>query len=236
MRVSQNCYAVTGLGYSAPWCVNAGIVTTSEATLIIDTGANSLAAQTLFGYATAVARAPLLVINTEKHFDHIGGNHFFRSQGIDVWGHRAIARTESEFASEIAEFNAAISNPARRAAHEADAFYWETKLANPNRPIQDDMRLCGVEILMTPGHTATNIAVWNADDRVIFTGDCLIHKYVPNLDAGSPPDWRLWLDSIDRIEGLHPEVVVAGHGPVARGSEIAPMIDRVRETLRRALA
>jgi glyoxylase-like metal-dependent hydrolase (beta-lactamase superfamily II) len=77
MRVSHRCYAVTGLGCSTPWCVNAGIVAGDHLTLIVDTGYNPLSAQTILGYASAVRLGnELRVINTEKHFDHICGNAF----------------------------------------------------------------------------------------------------------------------------------------------------------------
>ena len=241
MRISNRCYAVTGLAYSPPWCVNAGIIAGDESTLVIDTGANRLAAETIFGYASVVRPSNALrVINSEKHFDHIGGNSFFREQGIDVWGHRGIARTAEEFAAELADFKSMIGNPARRRAGEESAFYFDTELANPNRQIESDTRFdlgaCEVEILLTPGHTPTNISVWLESERVLFTGDCLIAKYLPNLDAGSPPDWRIWLASIDRLEQLDAQIVVAGHGPVARGAEVPAMIARVREVLHNSIA
>ena len=116
MLLSNHCYAVTGLGYSSPWCVNAGFIAGDKMTLMVDTGGNRLAAQSIHGYASAVRPAnQLRVINTEKHFDHIGGNGFFFAHGIDVWGHAAAVRTPEEFQAEIAEFNDAIPNPARRA-------------------------------------------------------------------------------------------------------------------------
>ena len=97
MRLSNRCYAVTGLGYSTPWCVNAGFVTGDNLTVVVDTGANTLGAQTVHGYAsTAAPRNQICVINTEKHFDHIGGNGFFREQGIDIWAHVGIARTTED--------------------------------------------------------------------------------------------------------------------------------------------
>lgn len=96
MKISNRCYAVTGLGYSAPWCVNAGFIAGDATTLVVDTGGNRLAAATIHGYAEATRPGnELLVINTEKHFDHIGGNSFFRRRGIDIWGHAAIRRTEA---------------------------------------------------------------------------------------------------------------------------------------------
>jgi cyclase len=241
MRLSNRCYAVTGLGYSTPWCVNAGFVVGDNITLVIDTGANALAAQTVHGYASAARPAnELRVINTEKHFDHIGGNRFFRGHGIDVWGHAGIARTSAEFQAEMIEFNDAIPNNARRTRGEASAFFHGTRLANPNCPIHEDTRFdlggCIAEILLTPGHTPTNLSVWIPEDRVLFTGDCLINAYLPNLDAGAPADWRTWLESLTRLEALSPATVVAGHGPIAQGDEVQIIIDTVRRVLHESLA
>jgi len=241
MRLSDRCYAVTGLGYSAPWCVNAGFVAGDSLTLVVDTGANTLAAQTVYGYASAARQGnQLLAINTEKHFDHIGGNGFFREHGIDVWGHAGIARTADEFEAEIAEFNDAIPNAARRACGEARAFFHGTHLVNPNRRIHKDTRFdlggCTVEILLTPGHTPANLSVWVPEDRVLFAGDCLICQYLPNLDAGTPADWRIWLESLTRLEALNPAIVVAGHGPVARGDEVQMVVDTVRRVLEESIA
>ena len=221
--------------------MNAGFVVGDAETLIVDTGANTLAAGTIHGYAsTARPGNTLRGINTEKHFDHIGGNGFFRDRGIDVWGHSGIARTEAEFQSEIDEFNAAIPNRARRDLGEAHVFFHGTRLQNPNRVVYEDTLFvlggCRAEILLTPGHTPANLSVWVPEDRVLFTGDCLIVKYAPNLDSGSTADWTVWLDSIDRIERLNPAIVVAGHGPVATGDEVHVVIDTVRRVLREAIA
>jgi glyoxylase-like metal-dependent hydrolase (beta-lactamase superfamily II) len=241
MRLSPRCYAVTGLGYSPPWCVNAGFIAGDVETLVVDTGGNALAAQTVHGYALAVHPAnQLRVINTEKHFDHIGGNAYFRAQAIDIWGHAGIARTPAEFQAEIAEFNHAIPNPQRRNRGEGAAFFHGTHPANPNRPIDRDTRFhlggCTVEILLTPGHTATNLSVWAPEDGVLYTGDCLIAEYLPNLDAGTPADWQVWLASLDRVEALNPATVVMGHGPVARGADVRKVIDTVRRILEESIA
>jgi glyoxylase-like metal-dependent hydrolase (beta-lactamase superfamily II) len=241
MRLSERCYAVTGLGYSPPWCVNAGFIAGDSLTLVVDTGGNTLAAQTIHGYASAARPGnQLRVVNTEKHFDHIGGNGFFRDRGIDVWGHAGIARTAGEFQAEIAELNDAIPNRARRARGEATAFFHGTRLANPNRPIREETRFdlggCAVEILLTPGHTPANLSVWAPEDGVLFTGDCLIGEYLPNLDAGTPADWSVWLASITRLEALRPVIVVPGHGPVARGGAVQTMVDTVRRVLEESIA
>jgi glyoxylase-like metal-dependent hydrolase (beta-lactamase superfamily II) len=241
MHISPRCYAVTGLGYSAPWCVNAGFIAGDRLTLVVDTGGNALAAQTVHGYACA-ARPDnqLRVINTEKHFDHIGGNGFFRDQGIELWGHAGIARTAAEFEAEIAEFNASIPSELRREHGEARAFFHGTRLVNPEHFIHEDRQFdlggCTAQILLTPGHTATNLSVWVAADGVLFTGDCVTSEYLPNLDAGTRDDWQVWLASLRRLEALQPAVLVPGHGPVARGDKIREVVDATRRVLRESIA
>jgi len=241
MRVSEHCYALTGLGYLTPWSVNAGFVAGGDAILIVDAGACALSAATIHGYASAVRPdARLVVINTERHFDHIGGNSYFRDRGIDVHGHELLERTEEQFQAELDEFNGAIPNPVRRAHGEARAFYAGTRLANPNVPVSRETGMslgdCEVEIMLTLGHTPTNLSVWVPSDRVLFSGDCLVSLYLPNLDAGGVPEWHDWLRSLDRIERLKPAAVVAGHGPVITGDEVPKVIENMRGVLERAIA
>src|SRR5512140_72611 len=163
MQLSEHCYAVTGLAYAAPWSLNAGFIAGGEMTLVVDTAATALSAATIHGYAVAVRPGNrITVINTEKHFDHIGGNGYFRGKGIDIYGHAGIARTEAEFREEIEEFNSAIPTSVRRKRREADVFYAGTGLTGPNVPVTADMGLslggCEVQILLTPGHTPTNLS------------------------------------------------------------------------------
>jgi glyoxylase-like metal-dependent hydrolase (beta-lactamase superfamily II) len=240
MRLSTHCFAITGLGYLPPWTVNSGFVTGDETTLIIDTGANAAAAATIHGYATTARPSNrLLVLNTERHFDHIGGNGYFRARGIDVYGHSSIQRTDDEFRTEMAEFNREMSNPARRAKQESRVFYHGTRLTNPNLPITEDFRMdlgrCEIEVLLTPGHTASNVSVYVPPDGALYCGDCLTTGYLPNLDAGSVADWRMWLESLDRIAALAPRIIVAGHGPVATSEEVPAAIERVRQILRQSI-
>jgi glyoxylase-like metal-dependent hydrolase (beta-lactamase superfamily II) len=241
MHLSNRCFAVTGLGYLPPWTVNAGFVVGEDRTLIIDTGANASAAATIHGYAS-IARPSnrLVVLDTEQHFDHIGGNDYFRERGVDVYGHASIHRTDEEFRAEIVEFNGEISNPARRSRHESAIFYQGTRLANPNFPIAEDSRMnlgaCEIDILLTPGHTPSNLSVYVPSDGVLFTGDCLVNGYLPNLDAGAVADWHIWLKSLDRIEGLAPRIVVPGHGPIAKGDQVRTLIASVREIIETAIA
>ncbi len=240
MKISPSCYALTGFGYATPWCVNTGIVVGDNITLIVDTAANALAAATIYGYAQAIRGVNTLrVINTEKHFDHIGGNSFFRDRGIEIWGHAQLRRSQEQFAAEIQEFNDGIANRARRENNEADVFFGGVGLALPDHPIQQessmDLGRVSVDFIMTPGHTNTNISIWASADGVLFSGDCMINGYLPNLDAGTTEDWETWLQSLDKIEALHPQHVVPGHGPVLFEKQVQTALNALRTTLTEAI-
>lgn len=240
MHLTPHCYAVPGLGYSSPWCVNAGFIAGEEDTLVIDAGGNALAAQTVHGYAAAVRpNNRLILLNTEKHFDHIAGNCVFRDLGVEIWAHPDCFRSEEAFRAEMAEMNAGIANPARRAAGEASAFFTGTRLVGATREAGEGtvFHLGGVkvQVLATPGHTTANLSVWVASERVLYCGDTMVNGYLPNLDAGGVDDWMQWVESLNRIDGLNPEIIVPGHGQILRGTEITEGLTRMRQILKDAI-
>jgi len=240
MRLTSSCYAVPGLCCIPPWWHNAGFVVGAARTLVVDTGGNLPAAQTIHGYATAVRPGqPLLAVNTEPHLDHLLGNGLFADRGVEILGHAGIARTEADLAAYRDELRASIAEPARRARHEESAFLAGTRLQNPTRAISADAELdlggLSVRLVLTPGHTPSNLCVYVPAERVLYAGDCLEPGYLPGLNGG-PGDWREWLASLDRIAALGAEVAVPGHGRVLTGADaIREEVARVREVLEQAL-
>lgn len=233
MKLSPHCHAVTGLGYIPPWTVNSGFIAGDETTLIVDTGANALSAATIHGYATAVRPGNMMrVLNCEKHFDHIGGNSFFEERGLEIWGHPGTKRSSAEFADQIKEFNEAIPDAERRAHNEADVFYAATRLAVPKYSVDHEMRMdlgnCVVAILLTPGHTETNLSVWVPSDRVLFCADTLVNGYRPNFSAACLDDWQR---SLARLRDLAPRVIVPGHGAVVAGRDVDSLFEQVLRTM-----
>jgi len=147
MKLTDNCYAVTGLYYIPPWSVNAGFIAGKKKTLIVDTGGSSISAQTINGYASSVKPDnEIIVINTEKHLDHIGGNGFFADKGNLIFGHESIDRSQNELISSISEFNCLIPNAVRRNANEAAIAFKNTKIVNPDHKFDQafDMDLGGI--------------------------------------------------------------------------------------------
>ena len=182
----------------------------------------------------------LIVFNCEPHFDHIGGNSYFKKLGVDIYGHPEIQRDAEEFAGELVDFNRSIIDVGRKEAAEERAFFVGTEVANPNKKAvagdRFDLGGIEVEIFATPGHTAINQSIYNPADNVLFCADCIVTDYIPNLEVGGPDLWQQWLLSLEKIESLAPAAVVPGHGRVMRGAEIGVEIERVRGFINRALA
>ena len=142
MKYFDHCYAITGLAFIPPWSVNSGFITGEKHTLIVDTAANYLSAQTIWGYASAVRpQNTFIVVNTEQHFDHTGGNSFFQEKGIDIYGHCKINRQESDLIATINEYNDTIPDIIRKEQGEGGILFKGTKAVNPNKLIDQDMEL-----------------------------------------------------------------------------------------------
>lgn len=241
MKISQNCYFISGLSVEPPWTVNSGFVVGGHTTLIIDTGSNYSSAQTILGYATCAApKNKLIVVNTEPHFDHIGGNCLFEEKGIEIYAHPKLHRSESDFKQNIKDLNDTILNRVRRDKNEAKEFFYNTTLVNPTRSTLNvkQFDIGGVSVLVneTPGHTPFNISLFELKDRVLFCGDTIVTGYLPNLEAGNATLWKKWLETLIDIRNLSPQIIITGHGYSIVGSEnIKEEIERMEKIIRTAI-
>lgn len=217
MKISDHCYAIQGLYFVSPWSVNAGFIAGNEKTLIVDTSCNSMTAETIYGYAKAVKpNNDIIVVNTEKHLDHIGGNGFFRAKGIDIYGHELIKRDSNDLSSMVSYFGSYIDNRKRKDACEEQIMFENSEIVNPNIIVSKDVEIdlggLMVKVLMTPGHTETNISVYVPSDKVLYSGDTIVTRFIPNLEEGSAKEWDHWLKSLELLNNLDVEAVVPGHG------------------------
>lgn len=240
MRISPHCFVLTGLAGVPPWNGTAGVVTGRDQTLIVDSGIHEAAAATILGYATAVSKTgSMILVNTEGHLDHIGGNAMFHSSEIESYGHPDIRRTDEDLAVFKLEYSQCLQGARLRQAEQAQ-FFGGTRIENPCSPLTDgqsfDLGCATVSIHFTPGHTPSNVALFVLPDRVCFAGDTVVTGYLPNLECGGPAEWRQWLSAVDVLEGLRAEILVPGHGPIVEGAdEIHRELTRIRLILTAAI-
>jgi len=240
MQISKCCYVIYGLVTISPWVVNAGFIVGNKKTLIVDTGTNYLSAQTIFGYAKSVKpENELIVINTEPHFDHVGGNCFFKEMNIDIYGHKDINRTDIELRETISAYNESITDEYRKEIHEENLIFLKTKVVNPNLKIESDFNIdlgeINAEVFLTPGHTKMNLSIYIPYENVVFCGDTLISGYYPNMEDNTVENLKSWLSSINKISSCNPKIIVPGHGEILQGKNMNSEIIRIKTILSNSL-
>jgi len=73
------------------------------------------------------------------------------------------------------------------------------------------------EVVPVPGHSADQIALWNAGTRELISADLALPGPASYLEYGTRPDPHGdQLASLDRVIALEPAIVLAGHGRPVR--------------------
>jgi glyoxylase-like metal-dependent hydrolase (beta-lactamase superfamily II) len=241
MKISEKCYVIYGLSTLPPWMVNSGFIVGSEKTLIVDCGGNYLSAKTIYGYAKNIKpNNKLIAINTEPHFDHMGGNCFFREMGIDIYGHFEINRGNEALEEIKKEYSKCITSELRRNANEEELVFYNTSVVNPNIKISSSISLelgdMEVDIVLTPGHTKMNLSVYVPNEKILYCGDLIVTDYFPNMEDGDKNEWKKWQLSIEKLEQIAPDIIIPGHGEILKGTGIKREINRTKSILSAAIA
>lgn len=127
------------------------------------------------------------------------------------------------------------TNPAKEAAPEIFSHY--TYLHGGERLNYGGYRL---HCLLTPGHTPGHLCLYDAERKLLFSGDHVLFRITPNICrwAELPDALGSYLDSLNKIRALPVRTVLTGHRREAgnfctRVDELrAHHVCRIAETLR----
>ncbi len=223
-QVAPNVYACLqpdwGLGLSNSGFVNRG------GGLIVDTFWDLPRTRTMIElYATVSQEPARRLVNTHHNGDHCWGNQLLRD--AEIIGHRLCAEAMmKDLKPETLQAMARSPDLAPELRSFAEALlefdFDGIELTPPTTLIEDrlDLDLDGrpAEILYVgPAHTAGDVIVHLPEERVVFGGDVLFISCTP---IGWEGTFSRWLEALDQIIGLEPEVVVPGHGPVCGVEEV----------------
>lgn len=71
-------------------------------------------------------------------------------------------------------------------------------------------------------HTRGDALVWIDDERVLFAGDIVMQNIFPSFTgAGDDGSVQRWLDALDRLEALDPQIIIGAHTDRGGASLIA---------------
>jgi glyoxylase-like metal-dependent hydrolase (beta-lactamase superfamily II) len=183
------------------------------------------------------------LVVTHAHIDHFGlAGEVVRRSGGELWMHR---RTDLDLAK-YAEPDEAVD---RRTLMLADHGLYGTELTESSEGLRDWLPVMPSlgrpsrlldggerfpaggrtwEVVHTPGHSPGHVCLWNAEERLLCSGDHLLQVVSPpvTFERGFEPDpMGSYLASLDRVRDLAPELVLPGHGtPFRDGARRAETI------------
>lgn len=149
-----------------------------------------------------------LVLNTHPHIDHVGGNRAFA--GARIISHPASVKILQGLGLPVKMYDRLM--PRFRGRFDS------LELVIPD-PAIDQLRLPqgGQLQIFTPAHTLADLAVWFPESRVLLAGDISFIGVTPLAVHGLLSGW---IEAIDTLLALNPEVVVPGHGAIGNSSDL----------------
>ena len=199
-QLTENVFVKTGTRGCNP-----GFVVTSEGVVLIDVPGDPAYVEE---YVGEVAERGMVcyIINTEYHFDHNMTNSFFDAPVIASEITRDLISTNTDRWMRGAT-KVLYAEPLTAPSHE------EYRKGAPTITFSDRMTLHLGEhtfhIMLLPGHTAGQTAVYIPEEKVVFAADNI------TTIGGAPMHDALpykWLESLEALKRLDVRYIATGHG------------------------
>jgi glyoxylase-like metal-dependent hydrolase (beta-lactamase superfamily II) len=214
-----------------PHC-NAWAVAAGDGIVLFDTGMHepgSMAhlerAMDMVGLKAELVR---LVVCTHAHSDHYGqAATIVARAGCELWMHpnhahmtRAVDDPEAALARrlEVARSAGVPEEPLRRWAEgRRGQSSGVAGIVAPDRELVPGVEvltdLGAWQVVETPGHAPSHVCLWQAERRLLISGDHLLGRVSLYYDYGYTPDPAgEFLTSLDRVEALDARLCLPGHG------------------------
>jgi alkyl sulfatase BDS1-like metallo-beta-lactamase superfamily hydrolase len=231
-RINEAILVAYGFG-------NTFMVTTRAGNVIIDTS-SLVRAPRAKELLQRESSGPIThIILTHAHGDHTGGVNLWtgpQTQVIAQQGHSELVNYQTRLAGFFGERNAAQFGYPRPAPAPWAGNYGATLFATVMFEDKYAFTSGGVkfELLSTPGETPDHLTVWIPQYRAAFIGDNYYDSF-PNMYTlrGTKPRWALdYIDSINKVLALKPEILLPSHGQPVRGNaEITRLLTRYRDAI-----
>ncbi|MEW6207509.1 MAG: MBL fold metallo-hydrolase [Acidobacteriota bacterium] len=232
LRVNEAIFQAVGFS-------NTFMVTTTEGNVIIDTSMPFNAARHKQLLRAENAGPVKYIILTHAHGDHTGGVPTWKEADTKIIAqrnHTEFMNYQTRLASFYAQRNAAQFSLPIPQPREWAGNYGANTLATVLFDDRYEFKLgdLAFEIFSTPGETPDHLTVWIPKYRAAFVGDNFYSSF-PNIYTlrGTEPRRALdYVQSINRVLALKPEILLPSHGePVSGNAEITRQLTRYRDAI-----
>jgi len=215
-KIGEGVYAAIGADGGKAGS-NAGFIVGSNGVVVVDTFEGVAPARDLLAEIRKVTDLPIrFVVNTHYHLDHTGGNAVFAQAGATILAQRNLRgwlRTEN------LKFFGPNPKPEQKAMVEA--------LVLPDEVYTDAVDIYlgtrQIQVRYMLGHTGGDSVVTVPDANVVFGGDLVWQKHLPNLIDATTSDW---VKTLEQLLAEHPAATfVSGHGDVATAADVRDFHD-----------
>lgn len=253
-QISESCFAV--LNEKGRLCdSNSGFINRGGGVLVDTQSDLSHARRMAELFGSIWQGVPKRVVNTNESGDHVWGNQVF--SGAEIIAHRTVpdrmmqAATPREFQALLGGFDGLLSRLMLKATRPGVLAIgrqlgqdYDFDGIEPTLPatLFDErfvLDLEGLEVHMIhvgPCHRVGDTIVHVPAEGVVFAGDVVFRQCTPMGWHGTSTKW---LQALDLILWLDPEVIVPGHGPlcgIEGAMELKAYLEYVREESRRRFA
>ena len=207
------------------------LVEGKDRALLVDTGIGVSRLGELVAELTAL---PVTVVNSHAHWDHVGGNRFFRDVLAPEGAHAALRAGWSDERMERALAPSELSGPLPAGTDPKHAGI--PPLPRPGTVADGDRLELGdrtLEVIAAPGHSPELIVLLDRANGILFGTDAV---YAAGLYAQmAESDLGVYLDTLRRLGDLVPElrVVYSSHGTVPFAPDL---ILRMRDAMGQVIA
>jgi len=199
---------------------NIGIIVGRDGVLVVDTGMGPRNAQTVLDEVRKITSKPVAYLTiTHFHPEHGMGAQAFPASTIVIY--------PTDQKTELLEKGAAMINQFSGVSTGIADLLRPVKIRMPDVTFSEEAEVdlgdFQVRLLhWGSSHTRGDGFVFLPKQSIVFGGDVVVNRFFPIM-ADSDSDGANWIKILDRLENLHPAIVVPGHGEVGDVGVISAM-------------
>jgi alkyl sulfatase BDS1-like metallo-beta-lactamase superfamily hydrolase len=235
--------------WMSPGMSNAYLIDAGEVRVIVNTGMWFEAKAHRRNFDAITTAPTRYIVLTQSHTDHIGGIERFTDDGTHLVAQANNAGCQADdhrihgfrIRRSLPFFAAVMGQPGYVRGDDA-SIPPEPAVVVPDITFADRIALTAgrrpFELLSVPGgETTDSLVVWLPDDGVALVGNLFsaLFGHFPNLVTMRGDRMRsalAFVDSVQRVIDLEPEVLLLGHhGPVRGASRVRAECERIRDAV-----